>query len=124
MHGASGTPPRQPLNAIAMDVEGKPVVVVGLARSGTAAATLLAGRGHAVVATDRKPAMELEAEALRIESRGVRLELGGHRESTFTSASLLVVSPGVPFDLPEIQAARRAGVPVMAELELGFRSLS
>ena len=107
-----------------MDVERKPVVVVGLARSGIAAATFLAGRGLAVVATDRRPAMELEAEALRIESRGVRLELGGHREATFTAASLVVVSPGVAWDLPEIQAARRAGVPVIAELELGFRNLA
>ena len=107
-----------------MDVEGKPVVVVGLARSGIAAATFLAGRGRPVVATDRKPAMELEAEALRIESRGVRLELGGHREATFTGASMVVVSPGVPWDLPEIVAARRAGVPVIAELELGFRHLA
>jgi len=112
------------LNESAMDVEGKPVVVVGLARSGIAAATFLAGRGRPVVATDRKPAMELEAEVLRIESRGVRLELGGHREATFTGASLVVVSPGVPWDLPEIQAARRAGVPVVAELELGFRHLA
>jgi len=107
-----------------MDVERKPVVVVGLARSGIAAATFLAGHGWPVVATDRKPAMELEAEALRIESRGVRLELGGHREATFVGASMVVVSPGVPWDLPEIEAARRAGVPVIAELELGFRHLA
>jgi UDP-N-acetylmuramoylalanine--D-glutamate ligase len=112
------------LNENAMDMEGKPVVVVGLARSGIAAAAFLAGRGLAVVATDRRPALELEAEALRIEALGVGLELGGHREATFTGASLVVVSPGVPWDLPEIQAARRAGVPVIAEIELGFRNLS
>ena len=106
-----------------MGVEGKPVVVVGLARSGVAAALFLARRGEAVVATDRKSADELQEEALRLEQAGVRLELGGHRAATFTSASRVVVSPGVPWDLPELEAARPAGVPVMAELELGFRQL-
>jgi UDP-N-acetylmuramoylalanine--D-glutamate ligase len=75
------------------------------------------------VATDRKPAGELEAEVLRLEQRGIRLELGEHRPATLASAELVVVSPGVPWQLPELAAARRAGVPVIAELELGFRFL-
>jgi UDP-N-acetylmuramoylalanine--D-glutamate ligase len=107
-----------------MGVEGKPVVVVGLARSGIQAARLLAGSGAAVVATDRKPARELEEEALSLAERGVRLELDGHREATFRGAELIVVSPGVPWDLPELVAARAAGVPVIAELELGFRHIT
>jgi len=107
-----------------MGVEGKPVVVVGLARSGRKAAELLAGSGARVVATDRKPAGELEEEALRLSERGVRLELGGHELGTFLGASLIVVSPGVPWDLPELEAARRAGVPVIAELELGCRQIT
>jgi len=98
-------------------------VVVGLARSGVAAAAFLARRGARVVATDRKPAGELSEEALSLEAQGVELELGGHRAATLAGASLVVVSPGVPWDLPELEAARRAGVPVMAELELAFRSL-
>jgi UDP-N-acetylmuramoylalanine--D-glutamate ligase len=106
-----------------MDVEGQEVVVVGLARSGIAAAALLARRGARVVATDRKPAGQLEAEALSLERDGVRLELGEHREQTFRRADLIVLSPGVPFELPELRAARAAGVVVMAELELGFRCI-
>lgn len=106
-----------------MELEGKPVVVVGLARSGVAAARFLASRGARVVATDRKSAGELEAEVLTLEQRGVRLELGEHRPATLASAELVVVSPGVPWQLPELEAARRAGVPVIAELELGFRFL-
>ena len=104
-----------------MDVAGKRVVVVGLARSGVAAAGFLAARGARVVATDRKPQGELEAEALSLEGTGVELELGAHRAETFTGADLVVVSPGVPWDLRELAAARARGVPVMAELELGFR---
>src|SRR6266446_1464549 len=106
-----------------MDLEGKAVVVVGLARSGIAAARLCAGRGARVVATDRKGPGELPAEVLSLEKDGVRLELGGHRGQTFMEASLVVVSPGVPPDLPELQAARGAGVPLIAELELGWRLL-
>ena len=106
-----------------MDLAGKAVVVVGLARSGIAAARLCARRGARVVATDRKGPGELPAEVLSLENEGVRLELGGHRRETFTSASLVVVSPGVPPTLPELQAARAAGVPLIAELELGWRLL-
>ena len=97
--------------------------MVGLARSGVAAAEFLARRGASVVATDRKPEGELQAEAMRLDGAGVRLELGGHRRETFIAASTVVVSPGVPWELPELEAARAAGVPVLAELELAFRHL-
>jgi UDP-N-acetylmuramoylalanine--D-glutamate ligase len=107
-----------------VELEGQSVVVVGLARSGIAAARFLAERGARVVATDRKPSNELEAEALRLEESGVRLEVGEHNQGTFTGAALVVVSPGVPWNLPELEAARRAGVPVIAELELGFRQIT
>jgi len=107
-----------------VELAGKEVVVVGLARSGLAAAEFLARRGAHVLATDRKREGELPPEVLRLVEKGVRLELGGHRESAFTAADLVVVSPGVPWELPELAAARGAGVPVMAELELAYRHLS
>jgi len=110
-------------NESAMELEGKSAVVVGLARSGIAAARFLARSGARVVATDRKPALELPEEALNLDRHGVQLELGGHPAAAFTSASLVVVSPGVPWDLPELEAARRAGVTVMAELELAYLNL-
>jgi UDP-N-acetylmuramoylalanine--D-glutamate ligase len=101
----------------------RPVVVVGLARSGIAAASFLARRGAAVVAVDRKPEAELPADALALREAGVRLEPGPHRGETFTGAAMIVVSPGVPWELPELEAARAAGVPVVAEVELAFRHL-
>jgi UDP-N-acetylmuramoylalanine--D-glutamate ligase len=104
-----------------MELAGQSVVVVGLARSGIAAARFLAARGARVVATDRKPPDETDVEALELAGLGVSLELGGHRESTFTAPDMVVVSPGVPWDLPELEAARAAGVPVIAELELAYR---
>jgi UDP-N-acetylmuramoylalanine--D-glutamate ligase len=99
------------------------VVVVGLARSGVAAAEFLARQGAAVVATDLKDEGELPEEVLSLRSLGVRLDLGGHRPETFAGASMVVVSPGVPWERPELEAARQAGAEVMAEIELAFRHL-
>jgi UDP-N-acetylmuramoylalanine--D-glutamate ligase len=104
-------------------VEGDAVVVIGLARSGIAAAEFLARRGATVVATDTKSEGELAEVARKLREKGVRLELGAHRAETFTGASMVVVSPGVPWERPELQAARAAGVPVIAEVELAFRHL-
>src|SRR5688572_12152070 len=106
-----------------MGLAGKRVVVVGLARSGVAAADYLARQGARVVATDSKGQADLPEEVLRLAEKGVALEAGGHRRETLTGADMVVVSPGVPWDLPELQAARDAGAEVMAELELGFREL-
>lgn len=104
-------------------MEGDVVVVIGLARSGIAAAEFLARRGATVVAADAKAESALPPEALGLRERGVRLELGEHREETFAGASMVVVSPGVPWELPALAAARAKGVPVIAEIELAFRHL-
>jgi UDP-N-acetylmuramoylalanine--D-glutamate ligase len=102
-------------------LEGMSVLVVGLARSGVAAAEFLSRRGASVVATDVKAEGELSEEALSLRDLGVRLEVGGHRPSTFAGASMVVVSPGVPWDLAELETARSSGAEVMAELELASR---
>ena len=102
---------------------GKHVVVVGLARSGVAAAAFLARRGASVTAVDRKPESELPQEALALRELGVTLELGHHRRETFLASELVVVSPGVPWELEELEAAREAGIPVIAEIELAFQHL-
>jgi len=107
-----------------VELEGKSTVVLGMARSGVAAAEFLLGRGARVVAADRKPAAELPPEVTRLREKGARLALGAHDAATLTAADLVVVSPGVPWDLPELVAARGAGVEVIAELELGFRCLA
>ncbi|HSB20620.1 MAG TPA: UDP-N-acetylmuramoyl-L-alanine--D-glutamate ligase [Anaeromyxobacteraceae bacterium] len=103
-----------------VDLRGQSVLVVGLARSGTAAARLAAARGARVRATDRRAATEL-GPLSDLEAAGVELALGGHDVADFTGADLVVVSPGVPLSLPEIEEARRQGVPVVGEVELGWR---
>ena len=102
------------------EVKGKRVTVAGAARSGLAAAELLARRGADVTLSESRAEV---AEAERLRSMGVRLELGGHLPDTFARADLVVLSPGVPPDQPAIQAARDRGVPVIAEIELASRWL-
>ena len=102
------------------DVRGKRVTVAGAARSGIAAAELLARRGAQVTLSDTRSVVA-EAEPLR--EVGVDLELGGHRAETFANADLIVMSPGVPPEQPVVAQARHAGVPVIGELELASRWL-
>ena len=102
------------------DVTGKRVTVAGAARSGLAAAELLARRGARVTLSEmRSEAPETEPLA----RLGVQLELGGHQAPTFADADLVVLSPGVPPETPAIQAARDRRVPVIAEIELASRWL-
>ena len=102
------------------ELEGKRVLIVGLGRSGVAAALLCVARGAAqVTVTDRSDAGKLAAALARLPP-SVRQELGGHRRETFVGSDLVVLSPGVP-PIPEIDAARAAGVTVVGELELAAR---
>jgi len=103
-----------------MDLTGKNVVVVGLAQTGIAVARFAARRGARVTVTDGKPADQLGERIGQLDGVAVTWELGGMREASFTGADLVVVSPGVP-TLPEMRAARDAGVEVIAEIELAFR---
>jgi UDP-N-acetylmuramoylalanine--D-glutamate ligase len=102
-----------------VDLRAKRVLVVGLGRSGTAAARLCAARGAHVIVTDSRSASDLGA-ALAALPAGVERALGGHPMAIFTSVDLIVLSPGVP-EIPALAAARRAGVAVTGELELASR---
>ena len=101
-------------------VEGSRVTVAGAARSGLAAAELLARRGARVTLSDARHELP---EGERLRSLGVALELGGHVRETFTSADLVVLSPGVAPEQDAVRAARERGIPVIAEIELASRWL-
>ena len=105
---------------MAFSVGGKRVTVVGAATSGIAAAALLARRGADVTLSDVRSRVP-DAEPLRAQN--VALELGGHKTETFTSADLVVMSPGVPPDQPAVRAARARGIPIVGEIELASRWL-
>ena len=97
------------------------VTVAGAARSGRAAAQLLARRKASVTLSETKAEIQ-DADALT--RLGIELETGGHQVNTFAGADLVVLSPGVPPDQPAIEAARAQGVPVIGELELASRWLA
>jgi UDP-N-acetylmuramoylalanine--D-glutamate ligase len=101
-------------------VAGRRVTVVGAARSGVAAAELLAGRHARVTLTDLRPAID---EAPRLQALGVTLALGGHPAGLLEGSDLVVLSPGVPGGQTDVAKARAAGVPVIGELELASRWL-
>jgi UDP-N-acetylmuramoylalanine--D-glutamate ligase len=104
-------------------LRGRKVTVVGLARSGVAAARLCAREGARVTVTDRRGAAELGPALGALEGAGVRAALGGHDRADLEGADLVVVSPGVPLAIPELAAARARGVPIWGETELAARFL-
>lgn len=112
------------MSALELELAGRHAVVMGLARSGVAAAHLLLRHGARVTATDVQSAEVLGESVRALAQAGVQLELGGHRLESFTRVDLVVVSPGVPWDRPELQAARAAGVPVLGELEFAARFIT
>jgi UDP-N-acetylmuramoylalanine--D-glutamate ligase len=94
-------------------------LVVGLARSGFAAAAALATRGAYVVAADRSP----DVDPGRLARLGVELRLGTEEEALLEGVDVVVKSPGVPAESPPVAAARSRGIPIWSEVELGYRLL-
>jgi UDP-N-acetylmuramoylalanine--D-glutamate ligase len=109
-------------DAASRNLRGKTIVVVGLAQTGIAVARFCARRGARVVVTDGKPADQLAGPIAQLAGVPVTWQLGGHDAHSFTTADLVVMSPGVP-TLAEMTAARVAGVEVIAEIELAYRFL-
>ncbi|MEE8200147.1 MAG: UDP-N-acetylmuramoyl-L-alanine--D-glutamate ligase [Candidatus Acidoferrales bacterium] len=106
-----------------MELQDKRALVVGLARTGTAAARFLAGRGARVTLSEVRPESAVAAEAAALRELGVGVECGGHDDSSFLAADLIVLSPGVPLDLPALARARKKGIEIIGELELAWRFL-
>ena len=107
-----------------MELTNKRVLVVGLGKSGVASALFLKSRGARVTVSDSKPEAELRNEILLLLDRGITVETGGHGDRTFRGQDLIVVSPGVPFDAPQLEQARAIKVPVIGELELAAQFLA
>jgi UDP-N-acetylmuramoylalanine--D-glutamate ligase len=103
-----------------MDLQGKRAVVIGLGRSGIAAARLLLEKGARVVGTDAAARERLSPEALDLEKAGATLAVGGHDPAIFSDVDLIVISPGVPPFAAVLEAESR-GVPVIGEMELASR---
>ena len=99
------------------------VAVVGLGKSGRAAAELLARDGHAVYASDAGDGPAARACAEALAPLGVAVQTGGHDLARIAGSALVVASPGVPPEAPPLTAARGAGVPVVGEVEVALHYL-
>jgi UDP-N-acetylmuramoylalanine--D-glutamate ligase len=106
-----------------MELKGKKVLVVGLGKSGLAAALFLRHRGAQVTVSDARSAEALAKDIPALLDEGIMVETGGHGLLTFRRQDLIVVSPGVPLNTPELAQVKSFGLPVIGELELAARFL-
>jgi len=106
-----------------MELKGKKVLVVGLGKSGLAAALFLRRRGAQVTVSDVRSAEALAKDIPALLDEGIMVETGGHGLLTFRRQDLIVVSPGVPLNTPELAQVKSFGLQVIGELELAARFL-
>jgi UDP-N-acetylmuramoylalanine--D-glutamate ligase len=109
--------------SVMIDVKGKKVLVVGLGKSGLAAALFLRRRGAQVTVSDIRSAEALARDIPALLEEGIMVEAGGHGLLTFRRQDLIVVSPGVPMDTPELVQVQNFGLSVIGELELAAHFL-
>ena len=103
-----------------MDLKGKKVLVVGMARTGIATAKLLREKGSLVTTTEARPEEEMGEAVQELKGMDLSTEWGGHQTETFLKQDLIVVSPGVDLNIDPIQKAIRHGVRVISEIELAY----
>jgi len=106
-----------------MEIKGKKVLVVGLGKSGLAASLFLRRQGAQVTVSDVRSAEALAKEIPALIDEGIAVEAGGHGLLTFRRQDLIVVSPGVPVDTPELIQVKKFGLPIIGELELAAHYL-
>jgi len=103
-----------------VEYNGKKALVCGMARSGIAAAKLLKSLGAEVTLQDMKKREDIAADVLNLENEGIVLYTGANPDDIACEQDIIVLSPGIPCDLPFINAAEAAGVSVISEVELAY----
>ena len=106
-----------------LELKNKRVLVVGAGKSGISAARFLREQGAKVTISDARSAAALAGDIPALMDAGIMVEAGGHGLLTFRRQDLIVVSPGVPMDTPEVRQVVALGMPVIGELELASRFL-
>jgi len=109
--------------AASMELKGKRVLVIGLARTGLATAKFCANRGATVTGTDARSAEELGERMANLRAAGVIFKFTERSEDILQGQELVIPSPGVPADAPLLQSASQRAIPVWSEIELAFRFL-
>jgi len=102
-----------------LEVKDKKIAVIGLSRTGVASARMLVKWGADVVVSDIKTAEKLHEELDKLGNIDIEYELGGHGEKCLNS-DMIVVSPGVPLDIPFFHMAEEKGIPIISEIELAY----
>ncbi|HET9804108.1 MAG TPA: UDP-N-acetylmuramoyl-L-alanine--D-glutamate ligase, partial [Candidatus Acidoferrum sp.] len=110
--------------SVTLELNGKKVIVIGLARTGVATSLFCARHGATVTAVDTRPESELTDASAKLRAAGVTLHLGGYTEQILAGQDLVVPSPGVPADADILKAARTRKIPVWSEIELADRFLN
>src|SRR5438046_4853945 len=105
------------------DLNGKKILVIGLARTGVATSLFCARHEAIVTAVDTRPESELAEIAAKLRDAKISLQLGGYTEKILNGQDLLIPSPGVPADSAILKAARANNIPVWSEIELADRFL-
>jgi len=121
LNGGDTVLPEDIMREKELDVKGKRVGVIGLARSGLAASRFLLSQGAEVVGADAKSAEQLREAHHQLEELGGEFVGGFSERQQLGEVDLVVISPGVPDDHPALTQLRAEGVPVIGELELAYR---
>ncbi|MEW6606018.1 MAG: UDP-N-acetylmuramoyl-L-alanine--D-glutamate ligase [bacterium] len=106
-----------------MNIKDKRIIIVGMARSGLSAAKLLLKYGAKVKISDSKPASQLQNEITQLKNLDIEIETDEHKEDFLPHCELIVVSPGVPVEIPFLQKAKKLGIPIISEMELAYQFL-
>ena len=104
-----------------MNLRGKKVLVVGCGITGVSVAKFLVKERAEVTVTDKQSKLDLRQQLAPLEKLNIKYDLGTYITKRFVDSDLIVVSPGVPFDLEPLEVAVKRGVPVISEIELASR---
>src|SRR3989304_5800679 len=106
------------LHSFSDRIAGRSVLVIGMARSGLAAALMLNEAKAHVFVSEAKDAIAVADPVRSLELNHLACETGGHTMRGLDTADFVIVSPGVPASNPLVIAAQQRGVPVLSELEV------
>ncbi|GJM16076.1 MAG: UDP-N-acetylmuramoylalanine--D-glutamate ligase [Thermodesulfobacteriota bacterium] len=107
-----------------MELKDRKILVVGLGKTGQDTIKFLLNKGAQVRASDSSSIEKIKEIVAELESKGVRVEAETHTDETFLWAQTIVLSPGVPFSVPQIQRAITEGIEVISEVELASRFIT
>jgi UDP-N-acetylmuramoylalanine--D-glutamate ligase len=109
------------MSRLTLEAKNKNVTVLGLARSGVAAANLLYNHGVKVKISDIKPREKLNKFITQLASLRIEVSTSANQVKDVESADLVIISPGVPSDIPAILEAKKRNIPVISEVELAYQ---